>query len=209
MPADRHEDRADAPQNEQQLVAPKHSHIREHVGTKVTEIRAAARSGSTRGSDAHINEIVGRYANHTQDGVAGPGHGDGNTNDTLRDVLEGHRREMDLAAVTTNLQGGPQKARETAPVATTIEVTPPRDEKSRDPRSSTSPSRPSLTTMSQSYSYGPQNFGRSDVIDRPRNAPAIRMGGGQDIPAAPAAPAPAGGLAAISGRARDEQTQQR
>ena len=204
MPADRHDDRRDAPQQDNQLVAPKHGHIREHVTTVVNQLRAAGRNGGGRSVDGAIERSVGRFANHTRDGVAGPGHGDGNTNDTLRAVIEGHRREMELGAIAHNMQQRQQNGEDiaTAPASTSIEVAPPRDEKSRDPRSRTSPSRPSFTTMEQEYSYGPQGFSRSDIIDRPRGMPQIRMGG-RDAPAAPSAPSPAAGLGAISGRRRE------
>ena len=205
MPADRHDDRAEAPQQDTQLVAPKHGHIREHVGTVVQELRSTAGAGGRGNVDGAINRAVGRFANHTQDGVAGPGHGDGNTNDTLRAVIEGHRREMELASMTQNLQQQQERGVDIAkaPVSSAIEVTPPREEKARDPRNASSPSRPSITTMEQGYSYGPQSFSRNDVIDRPRGMPQIRMGG-SNAPEAPSAPTPASGLSAISGRNRDQ-----
>ncbi len=208
MPADRHDDRAAAQPADHELVAAKHAHIREHVRTTAVEMRSAPGRGarSAGGIDGWLTSMVRRYANHTRDGVAGPGHGDGTTNDTLRAVLAGHRREMQLAALAGNVVDGhdPRSARVAA--STTVEVSPPRDERARDPRSPASPSRPSITTLEQKYSYGPQNFSRSDVVDRPRGQPALRRGAGHAL-APPAGPPSATGLAALAARSRGQGPQ--
>ncbi len=80
------------------------------------------------------------------------------------------------------------------------EELPPRQAALRDPRS---PGRPSITTVSQKHSYGPQSFSRTDVIDRPRSMPTCAAGGGDalgdalaDAPNPPRPPSPARGYAA-------------
>ena len=76
------------------------------------------------------------------------------------------------------------------------EELPPRQAALRDPRS---PGRPSITTVSQKHSYGPQSFSRTDVIDRPKSMPTCAAGGGDalgDAPNPPRPPSPARGYAA-------------
>ena len=71
------------------------------------------------------------------------------------------------------------------------EELPPRQAALRDPRS---PGRPSITTVSQKRSYGPQSFSRTDVIDRPKSMPTCAAGGG-DAPNPPRPPSSARGYA--------------
>ena len=67
-----------------------------------------------------------------------------------------------------------------------------------DPGNAPSEERPSVTSMSQTRSYGQQNFARDEVVSRPRTAPTIALGGGRSLPR----PAPAPGYAAAHDRAR-------
>ena len=46
--------------------------------------------------------------------------------------------------------------------------------------------------MVQKHSYGPQNFSRTDVIDRPKSMPTISAGGA-DAPPGPTPPSRAAG----------------
>ncbi|MCY4074310.1 MAG: hypothetical protein OXH04_02640, partial [Acidobacteria bacterium] len=134
--------------------------------------------------------------------------GDGRTNDHLRSVLEAHRREMELAGVTaatmaarnaTRSHGDPNAA-PTVDRPVRAEDLAPRQAALRDPRNPESPGRPSITTLSQKHSYGPQNFTRTDVIDRPKSMPTFAAGHVNPTP--PRAPSPAGDYAAAQGRER-------
>ncbi len=215
MPADRHEDRRDASQTtEQALAQPRRHHLRESVGHSVAAIRAEAAHGATgagsgRSIDMHMDRIVSQQANHTLDAPGRASDGDGRTNDHLRSVLEAHRREMELAGVNaqamaarnaTRSYGDPRKA-PTLDRPVRAEELPPRQAALRDPRDPRSPGRPSITTMSQKHSYGPQNAARTDVIDRPRSMPTIAPGGG-GAPDPPRPPSPATGYAASVDRQR-------
>ena len=71
-----------------------------------------------------------------------------------------------------------------------------------DPGNAPSEERPSITSMSQTRSYGQQNFARDEVVSRPRTAPTIALGGGRSLPQPAPAPAPALGYAAAHDRAR-------
>lgn len=208
MPADRHDDRREAAQTtEQALAQPRHHHVREQVGQSVATIRAqAARGGPGAGSggniDAHMDRIVSQQANHTRDAPGRASDGDGRTNDHLRAVLESHRREMELAGVTaqemaarnaTRSHGDPRGA-PTIDRPVRSEELPPRLAALRDPRNPESPGRPSITTMTQKHSYGPQDFSRTDVIDRPKSMPTHAAGGDSANPPRP--PSPAAGYAA-------------
>ena len=208
MPADRHDDRREAAQTtEQALAEARRHHVREQVGHSVAAIRAqAARGDPGAGSggsiDAHMDRIVSRQANHTQDAPGRASDGDGRTNDHLRTVLESHRREMELAGVTaremaarnaTRAHGDPRGA-PTVDRPVRPEELPPRQAALRDPRDPRSPGRPSIATMTQKYSYGPQNFSRTDVIDRPGSMPTYAAGGDSANPPRP--PSPAAGYAA-------------
>ena len=209
MPADRHDDRREAPKTtEQALAQPRRHHVRESVGHSVVAIRAqaargAAGAGSGRSIDAHMDRIVSQQANHTRDAPGRASDGDGHTNDHLRSVLESHRREMELAGVSaqamaarnaTRSYGDPRGA-PTIDRPVLAEELPPRQAALRDPRDPRSPGRPSITTLSQKHSYGPQNFSRTDVIDRPKSMPAIAAGRG-NAPDPPSPPSPARGYAA-------------
>ena len=209
MPADRHDDRRDALETtEQALAQPRHHHVRESVGQHVAAIRAqaargAADAGSGHSIDAHMDRIVSQQANHTRDAPGQARDGDGHTNDHLRAVLESHRREMELAGVSaqamaarnaTRSYGDPRGA-STIDRPVRAEELPPRQAALRDPRDPRSPGRPSITTLSQKHSYGPQNFSRTDVIDRPKSMPAIAAGHG-NAPDPPSPPSPARGYAA-------------
>ncbi|MCY4634517.1 MAG: hypothetical protein OXG04_08460 [Acidobacteria bacterium] len=66
---------------------------------------------------------------------------------------------------------------------------------SRPPRDPRSPCRPSITTMLQKNSYGPQSFSRTDFIDRPKSMPTYAAGGG-DALNPPRPPSTARGYAA-------------
>jgi hypothetical protein len=208
MPADRHDDRRKAAQTtEQALAEPRHHHVREQVKQSVATIRAQVlRGGPGAGSggsiDAHMDRIVSEQANHTEDAPGRASDGDGRTNDHLRAVLETHRREMELAGVTaqamaarnaTRSHGNPDAA-PTVDRPVCAEELPPRQAALRDPRDPRSPGRPSITTMSQKHSYGPQNFSRTDVIDRPKSLPTFAAGG--NAPNPPTPPGPAAGYAA-------------
>ena len=214
MPADRHDDRRDASRTtEQALAQPRHHHVREQVGHSVAAIRAeAARGAPGAGSggsiDAHMDRIVSQQANHTRDAPGQASDGDGRTNDHLRSVLESHRREMELAGVTaqtmaarnaTRSHGDPNGA-PTVDRPVRAEELPPRQAALRDPRNPQSPGRPSITTLTQKHSYGPQNFTRTDVIDRPKSMPTFAPGHVNPTP--PRAPSPAGDHAASQGRQR-------
>ncbi len=215
MPADRHDDRREAPKTTEQAMAqPRRHHVRESVGHSVAAIRAqaargAAGAGSGHSIDSHMDRIVSQQANHTRDAPGRASDGDGHTNDHLRAVLESHRREMELAGVSaqtmaarnaTRSYGDPHGA-PTIDRPVRAEELPPRQAALRDPRDPRSPGRPSITTMVQKHSYGPQNFSRTDVIDRPRSMPAIAAGGGS-APDPPRPPSPARGYAASVERTR-------
>lgn len=187
MAANRHDDRRDAPlTSEQSLTEPRHHHVRESVAASVATIRSRAaagapRAGSAGSIDAHMDRIVSQQANHTLDAPGRASDGDGSTNDHLRSVLEAHRREMELAGVNapemaarnaTRSHGDPRKAPTVDRPVRAEELTP-RQAALRDPRDPRSPGRPSMTTMSQKHSYGPQNFSRTDVIDRPKSMPTF------------------------------------
>ncbi len=111
-----------------------------------------------------------------------------------------HRREMELAGVgateraarnATRSHGDPREV-PTVDRPVRPEELPPRQAALRDPRD---PGRPSITTMSQKHSNGPQSFSRTDVIDRPRSMPTYAAGGG-DASNPPRPPSPARGYAA-------------
>ena len=214
MPADRHDDRREALlTSEQALAQSRHHHLRESVAASVATIRARARSGapgagSARSIDAHMDGIVSQQANHTLDAPGGTSKGDGRTNDHLRSTLEAHRREMELAGVgaaaraarnATRSYGDPRGA-PTIDKPVRSEDLPPRQAALRDPRDPRSPGRPSITTMSQKHSYGPQNFSRTDVIDRPKSMPTFTAGHVNAAP--PKAPGSVIGAAAAQGRDR-------
>ncbi|MYD87560.1 MAG: hypothetical protein F4Y14_16090 [Acidobacteria bacterium] len=80
------------------------------------------------------------------------------------------------------------------------EELPPRQAALRDPRDPRSPGRPSITTMSQKSSYGPQDFSRTDVIDRPKSMPTFAAGHVNPTP--PKAPGSARGYTAAQDRQR-------
>lgn len=190
MAADRHDDRRETTlTSEQELAQPRHHHIRESVASSVASIRARAASGARdagngRNIAAHMQGIVSQHANHTRDAPGRATDGDGHTNDHLRAVLEAHRREMQMAGAdapeiaarnATRSHGDPREAPTTdRPVR--AEELPPRQAALRDPRDPRSPGRPSITTMAQKHSYGPQNFSRTDVIDRPKSMPTYAAG---------------------------------
>ena len=214
MPADRHDDRREASQTtEQALAQPRRHHVRESVGHSVAAIRAeAARGAPGAGSggsiDAHMDRIVSQQANHTRDAPGRASDGDGRTNDHLRSVLESHRREMELAGVTaqtmaarnaTRSHGDPNGA-PTVDRPVRAEQLPPRQAALRDPRNPQSPGRPSITTLTQKHSYGPQDFTRTDVVDRPKSMP--QFAAGHVNPTPPKAPSPAAGYAAAQDRQR-------
>ena len=214
MPADRHDDRRDASRTtEQALAQPRRHHVREQVGHSVAAIRAeAARGAPGAGSggsiDAHMDRIVSQQANHTRDAPGRASDGDGRTNDHLRSVLEAHRREMELAGVTaqtmaarnaTRSHGDPNGA-PTVDRPVRAEQLPPRQAALRDPRNPQSPGRPSITTLTQKHSYGPQDFTRTDVVDRPKSMP--QFAAGHVNPTPPRAPSPAGDHAASQDRQR-------
>ncbi len=215
MPADRHDDRREAPKTTEQAMAQaRRHHVRESVSHSVAAIRAQAARGATgAGSghsiDRHMDRIVSQQANHTRDAPGRASDGDGHTNDHLRAVLESHRREMELAGVTaqamaarnaTRSHGDPRGA-PTIDRPVRAEDLAPRQAALRDPREPRSPGRPSITTMTQKHSYGPQNFSRTDVIDRPRSMPAIAAGG-SSAHEPPKPPSPARGYAASVERTR-------
>ena len=211
MPGDRHDDRRAAAREttEQNLAQGRRMHVRESVHQTLQGIRARAARGRAatdtgHGIDRHFDRVVSEHKNHTQDRPGQTASGDGITNDTVRGNLEGHRRELELAAVSQPTQG-----RDGLIPSQRKEERPPRRAELRDPRHPQAPSRPSITTMSQRSSYGPQNFSRSDVIDKPRTRGPIRMGGGPHIPQPAARPAPARGYEAISGRERGGRHQAR
>ena len=210
MPADRHDDRQDASRTtEAAMTQPRRHHVRESVSHNVSQMRAeaargAAGAGSGAAIDACMDRMVSEQANHTQDAPGRASDGDGHTNDRLRAVLEGHRREMELAAVTTadmeQKRGSDHAPSADRPVDP--ERLPPREPALRDPANPRSPGRPSITTMApQKHSYGPQNFARTDVIDRPLSMPVIARGG-PGAPVAPTAPPRALGTAAAQDRSR-------
>lgn len=214
MAADRHDDRRDAPlTSEQALTQPRHHHVRESVASSVATIRARAASGApgagSPGSiDAHMDRIVSQQANHTRDAPGRASDGDGRTNDHLRAVLETHRREMEMAGTegarmaarnATRSYGDPREA-PTVDRPVRPEELPPRQAALRDPRDPRSPGRPSITTMSQKHSYGPQNFSRTDAIDRPKSMPTFAADHVNPTPPRP--PSPAHGAAAAQDRQR-------
>lgn len=215
MPADRHDDRREAPlTSERELAQPRHHHVRESVASSVAAIRARAIAGAPGAGggssiDAHMDGIVSQHANHTRDAPGRAADGDGRTNDHLRAVLETHRREMEMAGVdapelaarnatrtTRDPKGAPTIDRPVRP-----EELAPRQAALRDPRDPRSPGRPSITTMTQKHSYGPQNFARSDVIDRPKSMPVFAAG--HKNPTPPDAPSPARGYAGAQDRGRN------
>jgi len=214
MPADRHDDRRDASQTtEQALAQPRRHHVREAVGQSVADIRAAAArgapgAGSGGSIDAHMDRIVSQQTNHTRDAPGRASDGDGRTNDHLRSVLEAHRREMELAGVTAQTMAarnatrthGDRNAAPTVDHPVRAEELPPRQAALRDPQNPQSPGRPSITTLSQKHSYGPQDFTRTDVVDRPKSMP--QFSAGHVNPTPPRAPSPAGDYAAAQGRQR-------
>ena len=216
MAADRHEDRSDqAHTTEQTLTQPKHHQLREQVQGSVRQIRARAQRGERQGPgviDNHMDRIVSENANSTRDAPGRTSDGDGLTNDRLRATLESHRRELDLSAVShqaarTESQG----TRDLAP-RQSREAKPPRKEYERDPKDPRPPERPSITTLSQKRSYGPQSFSRDDMIDKAKHArqqPSITTGGGRGLPMPAHAPTPAGGYAAAQDRARAAQAHAR
>lgn len=213
MPADRHDDRRETLTSEQALAQPRHHHVRESVASSVATIRARAAAGApgaaSGGSiDAHMDRIVSQHANHTRDAPGPASDGDGRTNDHLRSVLEAHRREMELAGAgaaeraarnATRSHSNPREA-PTVDRPVRPEELPPRQAALRDPRDPRSPGRPSITTMSQKSSYGPQDFSRTDVVDRPKSMPTFTAGHVNTAP--PKAPTPAHNAAAA---ARDRQ----
>lgn len=214
MAADRHDDRRDAtPTSEQALSQPRRHHVRESVASSVATIRARAASGApdagSAGSiDAHMDRIVSQQANHTRDAPGRASDGDGRTNDYLRSVLEAHRREMEMAGAegaemaarnATRSYGDPRGA-PTVDRPVRAEELPPRQAALRDPRDPRSPGRPSITTMSQKHSYGPQDFTRTDVIDRPKSMPTFSAGHVNPTP--PRAPSPARDYTAAPDRQR-------
>ena len=199
MAADRHEDRQDAAHtNEQTLAQRRRQHVRESVHQTVSAVRAraaraAAAADGGHGIDRHFDRIVSEQKNHTPDRPGQTLDGDGVTNDTLRAGLESHRREMELAAVAQ-----PTHGRQSGLLPTRREEeAPPRRAELRDPKHPESPGRPSITTLAQKHSYGPQNFTRTDVIDAPRSKRGpILLGGGPDIPHPAMRPSPLRGRAA-------------
>ena len=102
-----------------------------------------------------------------------------------RDQGQPERRADDRPAVRHRGAG-------TTPVRP--EELPPRQAALRDPKNPESPGRPSITTMVQKHSYGPQNFSRTNVIDRPKSMPTIAPGGA-DAPPGPTPPSRAAGYA--------------
>ena len=162
--------------------------------------------------EGHTDRIVSENANSTRDAPGRTSDGDGLTNDRLRATLESHRRELDLSAVShqaarTESQG----TRDLAP-RQSREAKPPRKEYERDPKDPRPPERPSITTLSQKRSYGPQSFSRDDMIDKAKHArqqPSITTGGGRGLPMPAHAPTPAGGYAAAQDRARAAQAHAR
>ena len=107
---------------------------------------------------------------------------------------------MQLAAISRHA-GGTRPADATGPETRTAAL-PPREAAKRDPRHPESPGRASVTTVFQKSSYGPQDFARTDVMDRPNSMPTIARGGGADFPPPPVAPTPALGHAAALERER-------
>ena len=206
MPGDRHDDRQDTPKiSEAALTQSRDRHVRESVHQSVTAIRAQASRGAAGAAsggsiDARMDRIVSEQANHTQDAPGRTSNGDGRTNDTLRATLEAHRREMELAGVGAQAAAARNATRGNPNAAPTIdqpvrpEELPPRQAALRDPKNPESPGRPSITTMVQKHSYGPQNFSRTNVIDRPKSMPTIAPGGA-DAPPGPTPPSRAAGYA--------------
>lgn len=216
MAGDRHEDRSDQVHaTEQTLIQPKHHQVREQVQGSVREIQSRARRGDRQGPgvvDSHMDRIVSENANSTRDAPGRTSDGDGMTNDRLRATLESHRRELELAAVAQQASGTGTRATEDLTPSESRKAKPPRKEHERNPNDPRSPDRPSITTLSQKRSYGPQNFARDDVIDKPkhgRQQPAITTGGGRGLPMPAQAPTPAAGYGAAQDRARSAPTQAR
>ena len=116
---------------------------------------------------------------------------------SLLAVLETHQRDMQLARIRRQAAAGAPPAPE-APARKKVDL---RQLYKRDPKDPRSPLRPSITTLSQRQSYGPQNFGRDDVIDKPRDRSTIQSGGGGDLQMPAPAPPSAAAAAAAQERA--------
>ena len=207
MAGDRHDDRRDAAESSEQTLAQgRRMHMRESVHQTLQNIRSRAARGQAaadggHGIDRHFDRVVSEQKNHTPDRPGQARDGDGITNDALRAGLEDHRREMQLAAAAQPTNG---RGEGLLPRRRDEEEAPRRAEL-RDPRHPEAPSRPSITTLAQRSSYGPQNFSRTDVIDKPRTRGPIRMGGGPNIPQPAARPTPASGYESGRGRNRDRR----
>ena len=181
MPANRTDDRTDAPRIESHTLARaghQAPHATQHNGrhTAARPGREERQKRSERTPDRPRAAARQTVQQNNRSRAGG----------SLQDVLQKHRREMKLAAVSHQRAGTGSIATEAEVAPRPRKATPPREEYKRNPKDPRSPNRPSITTLVQSQGYGPQNFGRDDVIDKPRRKP--EPGGGANLPMPATAP---------------------
>ena len=204
MAGDRADDRAETPRIESHTVA--------RGGRPARAPQPVAQQQRERAARPVEKEQTERKADTGPERRRPPARepGDRPTRSSLQNVLEQHRRDMSLASVSDRTAGRPTAEPEPdIPPPPRRNAAPPREEHARNPRDPRSPQRPSITTLSQARSYGPQNFARSDVIDKPHARPPIWTAGGAElrIPATP--PAPAQGAASRASQERATPAQER
>ena len=176
MAGNRTDDRADTPRIESHSVA-RAGHLAPHSAQRDAHRTPARPVAEDRSQRTDRDTQRPRPSRPEQRGSE-----QNRSGGSLQNVLQVHRQQMRLAALSDRTAGRPNA--EAAPPSR--KATPPREEYKRNPKDPRSPLRPSITTLSQTQSYGPQNFGRDDVIDKPRRKP--EPGGGANLPMPAMAP---------------------
>ena len=182
MAGNRTDDRTDTPRIESHTVA-RAGHLAPQSGQRDAHRAAARPRAEERDQRTERDAQRSRPSRPVQQ----QGREQKRSGGSLQEVLQGHRQQMRLAALSDRTAG--RATAEAGPPSR--KATPPREEYKRNPKDPRSPLRPSITTLSQTQSYGPQNFGRDDVIDKPRKKP--QPGGGADLPMPAMAPPRAAG----------------